>query len=728
MSQTTSPLTAWYINRNGSASGPFATDMLISMLRDGSLQPLDLVFREGESEWRPVATYRELKKTDVKLAESKASDSKVSDLKSPEPKRTDKKKPEPEAKSEPKSENKVESKSDTQPDVKPDVAIVDRVATRERIEATMLANGIKPLSWIVLRSHNSTYLQEGPFDTATIIEGLQTGRFQFSQYAWHVGMPRWMRIGDLREFDRRARSRDTKPHVPPPLPDPIAAVLLEDDKDLEAEEFHVVMHGMTKMDMTPNPLESMQALNVTKLGNVGIGGAAADNPEEKSAQERAGHAVSLVVSTPNLANVPWEQDFSERYPQSRELIDDESSGIHRPPLEADSYAGADAETGFEEKTGVVAIPMDEASFDIAFERPEQPPPLPFVPAAPMPLAKDGWEKWGRYIAGTAMAGLFGVFTLHVILTKNEPTEAPQTVAEAPAVAVPVQEAPAQPAAPRAAPVSSTEPTSTASAPAPAVAAEAPPAPPAPAVEFNVVGLKLDRPDGQIVIQGSFGALSPETPIQVTIKGRLGQILSNMSVRKIVKLERKGGEIPSLKLRDLKLPTGAYTVEVSAGGATAKNEIFVGQRDAKFMSRLESHLRDISLETQTQKKALFYTAKELDQLARELGQNYGQLRGKSEAWTKFFGSWKKRMDGLQRGLSDVAKKSVEDQAYPEETAALSQAFASLREVGTQFEQAVAQKRDVASDSLTELISELTRQKEAIGEATARPTADTPDGML
>jgi hypothetical protein len=670
-------MTAWYVSRGGDASGPFATDMVLSMLRDGTLLPLDLVFREGETEWKPAASFRELK-----------------------------------------SPNRPDSSFEAA--VNSASLSSDAIATAVE-PARPAALDTRSVSWIVLRPHASTYLQEGPFETQTIIDGLQAGRFQFSQYAWHIGMSQWMRIGDLREFDRRSRSRDSKPHVPPPLPDPIAAVLLEDDADSEAEEFHVMMRGQQKHDLTPNPLDSMQALNVTQLGAVGMGGAAADSPEERTAQAKANKAVAL-VSTPNLAGVPWEQDPSDGYAQSVELIDNENSGInldHRTPepepRNLPVYVTADSAEGLTQ--------LDKT-------------PLPFLPPAPMVLPVDAWNKWGRYAAGASMGLVALTFAAHLVTTpavsmvRSTTTAVPKTEDEktvatktdvppkALTAVVPTAEIELPPSDSKSLPGSVESGNAIASVPS------APALPSVPS-DFGVVGLKLDRADGQIVIQGS---LPQGVPVAVTFKGRLGQILSKMSVRKTVSVKRKGGEIPTLRLKDLKLPPGAYTVEVDAGGAKAKNEIFVGTRDRKFLDRLEAHLRDVSLETQSQKKALYYAAKELDILARELGQNYGQLRGKPEQWGRFFGKWNKKVETVQRSLAELGKKKSDEQAFPEETSALFQAFTSLNDVAVQYEQAIGQSRDVASDTLTDLISELTRQKDAIGQTTARPTADTPDGML
>ncbi len=670
MSQKTSRQTAWYVSRRdkggeGEATGPFATDMVLAMIRAGELQPLDLVFREGETEWRPAATYHELKASNSKAA----------------------------------------SVTPSQP-ATPSLATASYAAT-----AQPRAGSGRSQSWIVLRPHNSTYLQEGPFETEYIIEGLQQGKFQFSQYAWHVGMDQWMRIGDLREFDRRSRSRESKPHVPPPLPDPIAAVLLEDDADSEAEEFKISMRGLANQDLTPNPLESVREMGVSQLGAVGMGGAAADSPEEKTAQERASRAVSLVVSSPDLAGVPWETDVSDGYAQSVELIDDEHSGVHDsnvPPV-------------------VTVAPVEEPhTLDKT--------PLPFVPAAPFAVPRDAWDKWGRHVAGASMFGVFVIFSWHLVtapsvsqansdalqsraVEKTESKKNPPIVATTPVTAP-------QGLAPQGTASVNDEPVTDMRNPSASVSPVTPPVQISPS-DLSIVGLKLDRPDGLIVFQGT---LPVGLPLEVTFKGRLGQVLSKMSIRKTVAVERKNGEVPSLRLKDLKLPDGAYTVEVDVGGAKAKNEIFVGVRNAKFIDRLETHLREISFETQAQKKALFYSAQELDILARDLGLNYGQLRGKPEAWDTFYKGWNKKVDSVRRALGEIAKKNSDDLAYPEETASLQMAMKTLGDVATQYEQATRQRRDVASDTLTELIAELTRQKTAIGDTTARPTADTPDGML
>jgi hypothetical protein len=666
-SQAKSELAAWYVSRGGDATGPFSTDMLLAMLRNSQLQPLDLVFREGESEWRPVATYRELK-IGAAVSEPQVSRAK--------------------------------------PGVMPNVSSAPSKAT---VPAGQRGDP-RILSWIVLRSHNSTFLQEGPLETQAIIDGLEKGRFQFSQYAWHEGMKRWMRIGDLREFDRRSRSRESKPHVPPPLPDPIAAVILEDDGDQEAEVFHVAMRGAFKHDLTPNPLESMLA--ITQLGNAAMGGAAAESPEQK-ASHAVSHVVSHVVSSKNLAGVPWEKDRSDEDVQAVEILNDQQSGVHTGNIFSD-----DDDDAFTFTASLDGTTSENESTELRLER----TPHPFIPSGPILIPKEHWVKWGRHVVGAAMLGLLSFFGWHLVTYEKPPVAARLKTTPAAIVNDEFGKKSPDDGEPR------NEMSSLVAAVVPIAAAPISPAVTASvatSAELGIFGFKLDQPEGQIVIQGSFPS---NVPIELTFKGRLGQILSKMSVRKTVIVARKTGEIPSFPLKKLRLPTGSYTVEVKVGDAKTKNEFFIGSRDARFLDGLEKHLRDISLETQTQKKVLFYAAQEMNILARDLGQNYGQLRGKPQLWTSFYARWKQRMEMVRRSIADIGKKSVEDQAYPEETASLFQLQTSLKDVANQYEQSIGQSRDMASDTLTDLIAEITRQKDAIGQTTARPTANTPDGKM
>lgn len=707
-----SRVTAWYVSsgNGGSARGPFATDLVRAMLRDGQLNAMDLVFREGESEWRPASMFAELRNLSSPVSVA------------------------------------------SEPESAPIENVVPNIASSDvRLYSESSARDEAELNWIVLRPHSSTYLQEGPFKTDYIRKGLKKGLFQFSQYAWHVGMRQWMRIGDLREFDRRSSPREKTPHVPPPLPDPITAVILEDDGDFESEEFHVSLKP-SKFDATPT--DPTMIFGVGKE-TVAIGGAAAQSPE---------------LTARDLAKVPWEQSISSSsvsensgvFAKAVELIDDESS-FHK------------TEQDDEPQTAISHIddfPVDDLK--------DEPAPQPFVSRAPtVGLEKDGWEKWGRYVAAVGLGAVAAVFSGHLITTNNSANAAisrramernelkndsSQSVAAVPSVSLPASPAEVAESEPSAPALSAPTPTASAASAASAksevlehkgldledpmagpegglsaatapqqaapqmTASQAPAVPAVPsrpvnnqsATEASIVGLKLDSQEAQILLQGAFPA---GQSIQATFRGRLGEVLSRLNVRKTVTVKKSGAEIPSIKLKDLGLPEGGYTVEVVAGAVNLKTDIFFGKRDGKFLDRLEAHLRENAFELQAQKKALFYATQELDTLARDLGLNYGQLRSKPELWAKFHAKWKSQLAAVERAVAEVSKREFEAQAYPDETGRIQSLLVALKEASTLFEQGVGSQRDVASDSLTDLIAELARQKEAIGSASAR-AIDSP----
>jgi hypothetical protein len=50
----------WYVGRNGRQEGPVTEEQLQAMVRDGSLQREDLVWRDGMANWQPAGTVPEL--------------------------------------------------------------------------------------------------------------------------------------------------------------------------------------------------------------------------------------------------------------------------------------------------------------------------------------------------------------------------------------------------------------------------------------------------------------------------------------------------------------------------------------------------------------------------------------------------------------------------------------------------------------------------------------------
>ncbi len=601
-----SRVAAWYFSSNGKAMGPVATEMVKSMIRGGQIQALDLVFREGDVEWLPVASHSEL------------SDAKKS----------------------------WDRSTDLQDDFTPSVSPL--------------------VTWIVLRPHSGTYLQEGPYSTGAIAEGLKAGRFLYSQYAWRAGLDRWRRIGDLEEFDRRDIVRGASGIVPPPLPDPIETVLLEDDFiDGGVEEFHVLMKSG---DLTPTP---------EFKSTVVVGGAAT------KAEEYESPAIANVpaIQGRDLAAPPWERGTSASLPS----FDVPSGQVAATPPASGAPPSAPVLAA---KAPSVVVP------------PERPIVL-------SPKLQDNWERWGRRLAAVGFAALAMMFLAHAFFQNSN-------------LELSARELSASVGGRRVAAVHSAEQAAVANSAALAQKALAPAvvAALAPATGLSVVGVQLESvrsPEAGFVFEGR---IPVGAKIEVSITGRLGQVFGVMNVRQVRTIIRSKDVTPKLRLSELQLPEGAYTVEAKIGDERASAEFFVGVRDGRFISRLEYFLKEISMQTQAQKRELFYSVKELDVLARSLGSSYGQLRGKPLQWDKFYRKWEQDTGHVEQVLAGLRENKPEMLAYPEETAELAALYSSVLEAGKLYDSGVRQSHDIAADTLTELISELERSRLAFGEISIR----------
>lgn len=622
-----------------------------AMIRDQRLKPLDVVFREGDDEWRPVSMFTELRPETADLESAK-----------------------------------VEEAVKRLPDFSPSTAAS---ATSDGIEA--VSAGAQ--EWIVLRPRGSTYLQEGPFRSEQIHEGLKSGLFNFGQYAWHAGMPQWMRIGDLREFDRRSTPREGTPHVPPPLPDPISAVLLEDDAAFDSGEFDLSANPNLRADITP-----AEFFNLGKNASH-VGGAAAKSPEltGRSADERE-YAL-------DLAKVPWEErlDGSVDFSQNAQLLDDELS-----------YAGfqSTAEATIDSLNQNSSSASQPAIASVIKSS-------PYVAVSEPPALKveiaDSWNSWGKYVGAAGFAFVVGTFILHLATVTEKRLE--RGVVQAIPRIDNLQDKSLENSSEATGVMSVEGGVASNQSVTPSVPIVVPPI-----ADLEIVGLKLDGPEAALVFQG---AVPVAEPITVTFRGRLGEVLGSLNVRKTVSVVRRGGEIPSLAIKDLGLPQGAYTVEVSTvDGRLTKMDLFIGKRDARFNDQLEAHLRDNAFELQNQKKVLFYASQDLDILARDLGLNYGQLRSRAELWAKFYEKWTSKVSAVEKSITELSSREAAQIAYPDEAERLVSLLKALKETAMQFQNGVGSSRDVASDGLTDLIAELSRQKTHIGAISARPPRSGP----
>lgn len=612
-----SRVAAWYFSSNGKAMGPVATEMVKSMIRGGQIQALDLVFREGDVEWLPVASHSEL------------SDAKKS----------------------------WDRSTDLQDDFTPSVSPL--------------------VTWIVLRPHSGTYLQEGPYSTGAIAEGLKAGRFLYSQYAWRAGLDRWRRIGDLEEFDRREIVRGASGIVPPPLPDPIETVLLEDDLiDGGVEEFHVLMKAG---ELTPTP---------DFKSTVVVGGAATKAEEYESP---AIAPIEPAIQGRDLAAPPWERGTST----SLTSFDVPSAQVSVAAPAPESAMPPSAPKVMQVSAPVLAVKAPSVVV---------PPERPIVLS---PKLQDNWERWGRRLTAVGFAALAMMFLAHAFFQNSN-------------LELSARELSASVGGRRVAAVHSAEQAPVANSAAQAQKSLAPAvvAALAPATGLSVVGVQLESvrsPEAGFVFEGR---IPVGAKIEVSITGRLGQVFGVMNVRQVRTIIRSKDVTPKLRLSELQLPEGAYTVEAKIGDERTSAEFFVGVRDGRFISRLEYFLKEISMQTQAQKRELFYSVKELDVLARSLGSSYGQLRAKPLQWDKFYRKWEQDTGHVEQVLAGLRENKPEMLAYPEETAELAALYSSVLEAGKLYDSGVRQSHDIAGDTLTELISELERSRLAFGEISIR----------
>lgn len=208
-------------------------------------------------------------------------------------------------------------------------------------------------------------------------------------------------------------------------------------------------------------------------------------------------------------------------------------------------------------------------------------------------------------------------------------------------------------------------------------------------------------------------------IAVNIRARSGEVLRLPSVDRRFSFARAAGDVPGLDLAKMNLPAGTYRIEVSAGELRKAAQIFVGVRDAKFESEMELHLKSIAFQQQVEKKALFYTAKRFEQLAKSLSDNFQRTKGQLAVWRDFYSGWKREMRSASDPIVALTREtSAAAMAYPEEIRALRTAIEQLGLQAGQLDTAVLQKRDVASQKPLAIIREFSRLKAEAAMISAR----------
>lgn len=210
--------------------------------------------------------------------------------------------------------------------------------------------------------------------------------------------------------------------------------------------------------------------------------------------------------------------------------------------------------------------------------------------------------------------------------------------------------------------------------------------------LEIMPLKLASEQASLVLQTDAAV---DQPIQVSIKGRSGEILELPSYRRTLQVKRQAGEVPTLSLAELKLPHGRYQVEAVVGETRVVSSIFLGVDDAAFQAALAQHQKSIAAEQQLEKKTLFYSSRDLAALASRLASNMSKKKSPPE-WREFYRKWRGELAHSRVSLDRLVKDvHVSQRAFPEQLDQLKKSADQLRHVATQIDEAISHSREPAN---------------------------------
>lgn len=200
-------------------------------------------------------------------------------------------------------------------------------------------------------------------------------------------------------------------------------------------------------------------------------------------------------------------------------------------------------------------------------------------------------------------------------------------------------------------------------------------------------------------------------IEVKIIGENGEILGLPSFRYKTQLQRGSGELPALNLASLNLPRGTYKVEAKVGGIQTSKSIFIGVKDEKFAELLEEHKKSMAAETQSEKRTLFYSARTHESLAAELKAQVAALKGKRSNWSRFYSTWKTRLNAARKEILKLSERAKKENAvaFPELIADLKAASDQLEKYGQELDSALKGGRQPASFAPPGFIGNFTNLK-------------------
>ncbi len=678
----------WYYSVAGKAEGPEEQDFIVSNLRSGKLTLVDLVFKEGGDDWQTISEISEFK-----------------DILSQNPL------PPPQAQ----SQKPIKILEPTQ-------------------------------SWVVLKKilhqHESRFVQEGPYSAAQIIDHLASGAVNYNDYVWKPGFKRWVRIGNLTEFDRRSQERE-RDMIPDIIPTPEFEMVLPPISQTELMKNVTTLERksvFTQQDLPPKEAvgpdltdELKTTIQIPEEQKTII----QPVPEAKTTIEPM-ESKTVIQPFPEFTSQPERTAKSSRKVKPPVDRDDQVTVIQADPLPSEPPPRAMDQS----KSKIKAL--KKPVYPETFEEEDQ-APTGLRPAstgsynnsefrnnsmnypAQEPFKRSIGRLW-RWAIATVMGSVAIIAALMIMYPRGEHTPPVATETKESKGQAPVATIPKAPPPPK-------------NIPAPPVAVEPAPRPPVEghaAVDPNlkestsaglesVANMNSDGPsdDGEDALPAPHGPL-PTGPvtlkgikamkltslkpllvfegnvpvkarIMVSIKARSGEILRLPSFSKQAAVVRKAGELPSLNLSSWNLPPGSYHIEASGGESRVVKNVFIGVKDRKFEAELERHHKIISYQQQSERKAVFYSAKGMEELAKNLDDNYQRLKGTRDQWQKFLQTWAKNVATAQTPMLASLREDKRFLAYPDELYALRSALVQLKGQAKLYDALIAGKRDIASKS-------------------------------
>lgn len=679
----------WYYSVKGKAEGPVSERILVENLRSGHLTLVDLVFKEGDTSWRTLGEIPEFREA-VQASPLPSFDS------------------------------------------TPITAVESSAETRA---VSVAARALSGSGWIVLAGAKGHDRQIGPFTSEQVLAKLASGELQFSQYVWKPGYKRWMRIGNLPEFDRRRPDRDSAiihhigpvPNVDSDVPPLTREELMESvvrfiPASLGAPHDEEAPPEAAGDDLVPNP-----GLNLVRPGGllaelpVSSGGGLSAEPSPQAERSKG---------------IKESIEESEAGPDVRAVHqDDASPGLSLPVV--GRAARSEVFNGFN-GNGTAAPTTDVTSSARRLRRSRAHSVRRMLIAlalgasavASYSLVRDEGEEahWFAGLKGV-LAERLRDFNDHALLGgRDRSAQDPNMSSEISAISASPEASATSPAK-----VSETEQLSarpvlrsegrgggkTVQSSVPVQAdpyaemlrsiRQVQPGSSLPRV-LEIIAFHLDGERPLLVFQTD---VAVGEKVSASIRGRTGEILELSSYSRSFELTRIPGHFLVLDLRRIGLPQGTFDIEVTSGSLKRKESIFVGKSKTgrEFVNALRGHLKKIAPRQDAERRALFYSSRRFENHAKSLSDNFAKYRGQAGRWRAFYRDWQREVRAASGSVDQMFKdKGASEMAYPQEMAAFQAAVRRLKDQAAEINKAVTQNRGVASSRPLALAQEFARLRQ------------------